>query len=216
MMILCFMVVFLVPCALASACWKKDSCHYPDTNPLGVPFLDISTTDIFPMSCVRVCSLTDGCVSVTLDPVKAVCHLYGETASFGLTKVVGKSLWLFQAAGTPCIRVRYEWQCTALLKRYACSCVLFCYVVVVSSILLTTYEPLTRRVKFRVAHAPRMPGTFSPPPRVSDPDMHHGTCVTHVPWCMAGSLTIGLLWSRGRENVPAFPAHAQPTILRIW
>ena len=24
---------------------------------------------------------------------------------------------------------------------------------------------------------------------VSDPDMHHGTCVTHVPWCMSGSLT---------------------------
>ena len=23
---------------------------------------------------------------------------------------------------------------------------------------------------------------------VSDPGMHHGTCVTHVPWCMSGSL----------------------------
>ena len=32
--------------------------------------------------------------------------------------------------------------------------------------------------------------------RVSDPDMHHGTCVTHVPWCMPGSLTGGFLWSR--------------------
>ena len=30
------------------------------------------------------------------------------------------------------------------------------------------------------------------------PDMHHGTCVTHVPWCMPGSLTIGFLWSRWR------------------
>ena len=40
-----------------------------------------------------------------------------------------------------------------------------------------------------------MPGTFSPPPRVSDPDMHHGTCVTQVPWCMAGSLISGFLWS---------------------
>ena len=45
-----------------------------------------------------------------------------------------------------------------------------------------------------------MPGTFSPPPRVSDPDMHHGTCVTHVPWCMLGSLTSGFLWSRWREK----------------
>ena len=26
-------------------------------------------------------------------------------------------------------------------------------------------------------------------PLVSDPDMHHGTCVTHMPWCMSGSLT---------------------------
>ena len=39
------------------------------------------------------------------------------------------------------------------------------------------------------AHAPGIPGTFSPPPRVSNPDMHHGTCVTHVPWCKPGSLT---------------------------
>ena len=35
--------------------------------------------------------------------------------------------------------------------------------------------------KIAGAHAPGKPGTFSPPPRVSDPDMHHGTCVTQVP-----------------------------------
>ena len=34
-------------------------------------------------------------------------------------------------------------------------------------------------------------------PLVSDPGMHHDTCVTHVPWCMSGSLTRG-----GREDVP--------------
>ena len=45
---------------------------------------------------------------------------------------------------------------------------------------------------------------------------HHGTCVTHVPWCMPGSLTCGFLWSRRRvKTVPAFPAHAQPAMLRI-
>ena len=44
----------------------------------------------------------------------------------------------------------------------------------------------------------RMPGTLPPPPRVSDPDMHHGACVTHVPWCMLGSLTSGFLRSRWR------------------
>ena len=26
-------------------------------------------------------------------------------------------------------------------------------------------------------------------PLSCDPGMHHGTCVTHVPWCMSGSLT---------------------------
>ena len=36
--------------------------------------------------------------------------------------------------------------------------------------------PRARYVKLRVAHAPRLPGTFSPPPRVSDHDMHPGTC----------------------------------------
>ena len=41
-------------------------------------------------------------------------------------------------------------------------------------------------------------GTFSLSPRVSDPDMHHGTCATHVPCCMSGPLTSGFLWSRRR------------------
>ena len=37
-------------------------------------------------------------------------------------------------------------------------------------------------------------------PLVSDPGMHHGTCVTHVAWCMSWSLTCG-----GGENVPGIP-----------
>ena len=53
-------------------------------------------------------------------------------------------------------------------------------------------------VNLRVVHASVMPGTFSLPPRVSDLDMHHGTCVTHVPWCMPGSLTSGFHWIRWR------------------
>ena len=60
------------------------------------------------------------------------------------------------------------------------------------------HGPLARYVKLRVVDAPGMPGTFFLPPRVSDPDMHHGTCVTHVPWCMLGSLTGGFLWSQWR------------------
>ena len=62
----------------------------------------------------------------------------------------------------------------------------------------TRYGCLARYVILRVAHAPGMPGTFSPLPLVCDPDMHHGTCVTHVPWCMPESLTTSFLWSRWR------------------
>ena len=60
------------------------------------------------------------------------------------------------------------------------------------------HGPLARYVKLRVTHAPGMPGTLSPTTRVSDPDMHYGTCVTHVPRCMPGSLTTGFLWCRWR------------------
>ena len=63
-------------------------------------------------------------------------------------------------------------------------------------ILIITHGPLARYVKLWVAHAPGMPGTLSPSPWVSDPDMHHGTCVTHVPWCMPGSLASSFLWNR--------------------
>ena len=37
-------------------------------------------------------------------------------------------------------------------------------------------------------------------PLVNVPGMHHGTCVTHVPWCMPGSLIHG-----GGENVFGIP-----------
>ena len=37
-------------------------------------------------------------------------------------------------------------------------------------------------------------------PLVNDPGMHHGTCVTHVPWCMSGLLNRG-----GGEIVPNIP-----------
>ena len=49
---------------------------------------------------------------------------------------------------------------------------------------------------------------FQRKPLVSDPGMHHGTCVTHVPWCMSGSLASG-----GGKNVPGACA---PAIFRIW
>ena len=45
-------------------------------------------------------------------------------------------------------------------------------------------------------------GNVFPTPPVSDPNMHHGTCMTHVPWCMLGSLTSSFLWSwwRGKRS----------------
>ena len=52
---------------------------------------------------------------------------------------------------------------------------------------------------------------FQMKPLVSDPGMHHGTCVTHVPWCMSGSLTCG-----DAENIPGIPGACAPAILRIW
>ena len=59
----------------------------------------------------------------------------------------------------------------------------------------------------RVAHVPgpecreRFPcHRLQRKPLVSDPDMHHGTCVTQVSWCMSGSLTRGC-----GENVPGTP-----------
>ena len=48
-------------------------------------------------------------------------------------------------------------------------------------------------------------GNVFPQPPVSDLDMHHGTCVTDVSWCMSGSLT-----RSGGQMFPAFPAHAHP------
>ena len=52
---------------------------------------------------------------------------------------------------------------------------------------------------------------FQRKPLVSDHGMHHGTCVTHVPWCMSGSLTCG-----DGKNVPGILGACAPAILRIW
>ena len=65
--------------------------------------------------------------------------------------------------------------------------------------------PLARYAKLRVAHAPGIPGAFFPAltsteTLVNDPGMHRGTCVTHVPGCMSGSINHGY-----GENVPGIP-----------
>ena len=67
---------------------------------------------------------------------------------------------------------------------------------------------------------------FCPPSWVSDPDMHHGRCVTHVPRCMPGSLTSGffLNWWRGKRswhsrrmlNPHFFVSGKRPMLLALW
>ena len=52
---------------------------------------------------------------------------------------------------------------------------------------------------------------FQRKPLVSDPGMRHGTCVTHVPWCMSGSLA-----SSGGKNVPGIPGACANAICHIW
>ena len=46
----------------------------------------------------------------------------------------------------------------------------------------------------------------------NDPDMHHGTCVTHVPWCMPGSLIFSKLLNhvavRGQEAISTKSKHS--------
>ena len=69
------------------------------------------------------------------------------------------------------------------------------------------HGPLTKYAKLRVAYM-RQECETKPP--VNDPGMHHNTCVTHVPWCMSGSLTVVV-----GKMFPALPAHAPPAILRI-
>ena len=79
------------------------------------------------------------------------------------------------------------------------------------------YMASARYVKLRVAHAPGMPGTFSPSLRVSDPDMHQGTCVAHAPWCIPESLTSGFLWSQCRAKRSRHSRRMRnPQFLHIW
>ena len=55
--------------------------------------------------------------------------------------------------------------------------------------------------------------------------LHHGTCATHVPWAMPGSLTRGFLWSRWRGKRsrhsrrmrnPMFYTSGKRPIMAIW
>ena len=69
--------------------------------------------------------------------------------------------------------------------------------------MVLVHGPFTRYVKLRVAPGNAgnvFPAPISKEPLVSDPGLHHVTCVTHVPLCMSGSLTHG-----GKKNVSDIP-----------
>ena len=154
---------------------------------IGLPLICTSKASYtLPTDLRNCCVPCIGTMSFTLDGTRSVMKIVPPSVQ---TNWLGKGSWHWRAI----LWMLLAWSC---------------------------HGPLARYVKLRVAHAPGMPGmpgTFSLPPQVSDPDMHHGTCVTHVPWCMPGSLTSGFLWSRRlQKTFPAFPAHAQHTILRIW
>ena len=85
-----------------------------------------------------------------------------------------------------------------------------------NSTMIFCHGPLARYVKWWFAHASGMPGTFplhrlKRKPPVSDPGMHHGTCVTHVPWCMSGSLNRG--GGKHNTDIPSASASGYFTYL---
>ena len=124
---------------------------------------------------------------LSADPFFFFCSLreYKTCIWIPINIIVKREIWIFKH----CFGLGSE------TMRYVYCFIVFLPICVTSRLHCETCHdgPLTRYVKLRVAHAPGIPGTFSQPLRVSDPDMHYGTCLTHVPWCMQGSLTIGFL-----------------------
>ena len=110
------------------------------------------------------------------------CHvrwLFILTDIFGMLKRILEECLQFlsflnsEISHTPFL-VKDKVQCTNMIKK---------------RLLMPIHGPLSRSVKLWVAHAPGMPGMFSPPLRVSDPGMHHGTWVA-VFWQEAHGLLV--------------------------
>ena len=65
--------------------------------------------------------------------------------------------------------------------------------------------PLTRYLKLRVAHAPEMPGTFSPPPTSKETaSLRFRHALWHVRHARA-VMYVGIANPQWRENVPGIP-----------
>ena len=93
-----------------------------------------------------------------------------------------------------------------LASRFTCCPIYRCFQLLSLTLLVLKpkYSLQTRPTSWASCQMSKIVGcacagnseNVSPPQRVSNPDMHQGTCVTHVPWCMPGSLTNGFLSSR--------------------
>ena len=96
-----------------------------------------------------------------------------------------------------CIKFRYILEICAMNDNEVHICTSFLRVTGVVGLL-----PDTKKIVgcARVGDA----GNVFPATAVSDPDMHHGTCGTHVPWCMTGSLSGSSLWSQWRVKRSRF------------
>ena len=79
------------------------------------------------------------------------------------------------------------------------------------------HGPLTRWVKLLFVHAPGIPGTFSPPP--TSKETHQlliPACTTARAWPTCRDACRDRYPTVAGKAFPAFPAYAQPAILRIW
>ena len=83
--------------------------------------------------------------------------------------------------------------------------------------LYIDHGSLTRYVNLWVAHAPGMPGTFSPPPTSKDTASYRSQHASRHVRDARAVMHVGIANPVGaRKAFPAFPAHAQHATLRIW
>ena len=124
------------------------------------------------------------------------CHEGIHHDSFTVTEIFRRQCHLYcESIRSPCGITLSCWYARALKKAFF-GCITLLSGMYPRYVCNLSYLCHCHLTFVRLSSSTGMPGTFSPQPRVSDPNMHHSTCVTHVPWCMPGSLTNGFLWSR--------------------
>ena len=136
-------------------------------------------------------------------PIPVTRHLYIETAP--RRHFTGDNIWRAP-------QVSFNGILFLLVKQYHSCCSELCVKIghcstsiwrhIISDTNYTADPPPWASCRERKLAGCACGGNVFPPPRVSDPDMPMGPCMTHVPWCMLGSLTSGYLWSlwRGKRS----------------